>query len=199
MDKELTKKLISEAQKYLEEKPQDLFHDFLHHARVWKLAQQLVTNEQLDSVDTDILELICWWHDVEVPDIEHSDKIRVAARTARYLSDKVSLEYREIVFDSVKNHEFGLMPRYLEGKILQDADKLEVLSLIRANNALPMVESGRVSKDEMLSIHEMVVNKWLPIMPDLYHFDFSRKFHAKHVSAAIAKWNEIKEKLQRMK
>ena len=197
MDSKLTNELIAEAKKYLKENPQDLLHDIEHHQRVLSLAMQIIEEEGLENdINKDLVEIICWWHDVKVPKLTDTSDKRVAEITAEYLSKKLPVELQEITFDSVKNHEFGSKPSYIEGKILQDADKLEVLSLERANNVMPMLEKGQKTKVELRAIFDMVTKKWLPIMPELYHFPFSKKYHQEHVKAAISKFEEIRKNLE---
>jgi HD superfamily phosphodiesterase len=192
--------LITEAQEYLTAAPQDSLHDYSHHERVLNLAKMIVADEKLEKdINTDILNLICWWHDVQVPSILHNPDQRIAQETAQYVSERVPKEIQEVIFDSIKEHEFGLKPQFLEGKVLQDADKLEVLSTERLATVLDMVASGERQTDEMLKLHKMVTDDWLPIMPSRYHFTASVTYHKLHVSEFEEKAILVKNQLTELK
>lgn len=175
MNKDLLFKLIKEAQTNLVNNPQNYAHDITHHYRTWLTAKEIIP-EVKGSFNLDLVELICWWHDVQIPNVDYEDK-RIAHVIAEYLSDKVEEENKDIVLDSIKNHEFGSTPKYTEGKILQDADKLELLSDERFRIAIDAIKAGLMSKDYFYGKTVEIYDTWLPKMPDMYNFDVSRKIH----------------------
>ena len=132
-----------------------------------------------------------------MPTIKHDIDRRIAEETAEYVTEKLPTEIQETVFDSLKNHEFGSKPKYLEGKILQDADKLETLSLERAESIIPMVKTGQKTKQEMLKIFYMFTEKWLPVMLERYHFTFSKQYHKQNLASILTKFQIIKEELEK--
>jgi HD superfamily phosphodiesterase len=166
--------LIKEAQQNLVNNPQNYAHEITHHYRTWVNAKEISSQVNM-PFNIDLLELLCWWHDVQVPGLDYKDK-RVCHVVADYLAAKVPPEYSEIVLDSIKNHEFGSKPIYTEGKILQDADKLEILSDERFRIAVDAVKAGLMNKDFYNAALE-VYNNWLPKMLDMYNFDVSRVLH----------------------
>ena len=141
-----------------------------------KISQRIKTRH-----DWNIVEIICWWHDVQIPNTQSTNKTnkRVAEITAKYLSRKFTDDVPNIIFDSIKNHEWGSHPKFVEGKILQDADKLELLSPERFRIALDAVYAGLESKDKFNKEVNMIKNEWLPLMLERYNFDFSRRLHNK--------------------
>lgn len=173
--------LIIEAQNYLINNPQDALHDITHHYRVWVNAQTIIKEEHLDNVNLDIIEIICWWHDVDNPNIPKDSNRRTAELTALYIANQFEEKESEIIFDSIKNHEFGSTPTYIEGKVLQDADKLELLSRDRVNWALENLKAGKISKDWLVTTAKGVKDNWFPKMLDKYNFQYSRQYHINQV------------------
>jgi len=172
------KPLIEEAQSFLVNNPQDSLHDLEHSRRVWENAKKIVEEEKINALDMEVLEVICMWHDVYNPTlINKSTEERIAETTAKYVSNKVEEKFKDIVLDSIKNHEFGSTPKYIEGKILQDADKLDILSKKRIKIGLDSVKAGKLSKEKFISILTSVRTYWIPNMEDKYHFEYSKSYH----------------------
>lgn len=179
MNKQLKTELIKEAQQQLFDHPQDIFHDIAHHARVQMLAHELIHDESLVEINLDVIDIVCWWHDVELVDQEVVEGERVVNVTARYISQKCNKD-SEVVFDAINFHEFGQSPQSQEGKVLQDADKLEILSLVRWMRAQDALATGEIDKKYVLQVAQDVKDNWLPKMLSRYHFDFSKKWHEEH-------------------
>jgi len=182
------RKLIQEAQYYLISNPQDLLHDITHHYRTWLLAQQIGPTVNQDF-NWDLLEIICWWHDVSVPDIIIPKGERIVNVTAKYLKEKIAKQYKEIIFDSINSHEYGSIPSYPEGKILQDADKLELLSKERVRLGIEAVKAGLFPKEKALQTYKTLTEKWIPNLANTLHFAKSRQLYKelKKESAEIYK------------
>lgn len=195
MEDQLKAVLIKEAKTRLIESPKDAAHDITHHERTWEMAKQIVKHEELE-VDMDVLEIVCWWHDVVLDGAVDTQESRVAKQTAEYLKNKLQ-DYPDIaeeVFDSVANHEFGSTPNFITGKILQDADKLEVLSEVRLRNVLDAINKGEHPKESFIAATRMVRDEWFPKLRGNYHFDFSNKYHKEHEPS----YEEIEEYIKRL-
>lgn len=199
MNIKLKLELIKQAQQQLVNNPQDSMHEITHHYRVVSLAKQLVHTENMkDKIDMDLLEVVCWWHDVKVQGIEYPANVRVVKVTAEYLSNLLPEDLRQKAFDSIAEHEFGSTPSYLEGKILQDADKLEILSEARVDLVVDSIAAGILDKDKMLKTLDNLRTEWLPNMQARYHFEFSKRYHEKNLSGFteyLTKTEEIIKKL----
>lgn len=186
MNKAIKIKLRQEAQKRLVDNPQDPLHDITHHYRVWLLAQDLIKEERLEKdIDLDTLELVCWWHDVHVIEEEMSKEERIVDATSRYVLNNFPDEIKDESSLAIKNHEFGSNPKSTIGKILQDVDKLEILSEQRVNNALEALEAGSLDKKYLLNLLKSIRKDWLPKMPERYHFEFSKKFHDNNLNGFL--------------
>lgn len=175
--------LIQEAQKYLLDHPQDYAHEITHHYRTWLIAKEIVDSLK-EPVDKDLLEVICWWHDVEIPGFGHADD-RIVKNTAEYVAHKLPDDLVDVVRNSIANHEFGSTPKYIEGQISQDADKLEILSEERLRILEEAVNAGLYDKNKFIQILKMVLHEWLPVMPERYHFEFSKSLHNGKINNVI--------------
>ncbi|NIP62038.1 MAG: HD domain-containing protein [Nitrosopumilaceae archaeon] len=112
----------------------DPAHDFQHVMRVYKNAEFLCENE---SVDKTLVLMAVLLHDiVSLPksDKRSTESADKSAQKAKLILKNYSLTDSEvnIVIDAIKNHSFskGKTPNSIEGKILQDADRLDALGSI---------------------------------------------------------------------
>ncbi|MFL6347433.1 MAG: HD domain-containing protein [Nitrososphaeraceae archaeon] len=111
-------------------------HDFQHISRVYKNAELI--SKQEESVDLDIVLAAALLHDLVVYPKGSSKTINSADDSAE-IAKKILLEYKnyprekiEKVADAIRTHSYSkkLIPRTLEGKILQDADRLDAIGAI---------------------------------------------------------------------
>ncbi|MBI2641709.1 hypothetical protein HYW87_03905 [Candidatus Roizmanbacteria bacterium] len=58
------RKIINQAQVYLENQPIDAAHDLAHHSRVARNCQLIIKAEHLRVNRTNVM-IAAWWHDVE--------------------------------------------------------------------------------------------------------------------------------------
>lgn len=111
-------------------------HDFQHILRVYKNAEMI--SKQEESVDLDIVLAAALLHDLVVYPKGSSKTINSADDSAG-IATKILLEYKnyprekiEKVADAIRTHSYSkrLVPETLEGKILQDADRLDTIGAI---------------------------------------------------------------------
>ena len=106
-------------------------HDYLHVLRVRKLAVEIGKKE---GADIEVLELASLLHDIALAlGKEKSIHAKESARIAKnILKGRISEEKLNKVIDAIENHSYskGTVPRSLEGKILQDADRLDAVGAI---------------------------------------------------------------------
>jgi uncharacterized protein len=111
-------------------------HDFQHILRVYKNAEMI--SRQEDGVDLDIVLAAALLHDLVVYPKGSSKTINSADDSAD-LAKKILFEYKnypiekiEKVADTIRTHSYSkkLNPSTLEGKILQDADRLDAIGAI---------------------------------------------------------------------
>ena len=109
-------------------------HDISHLVRVWKNAQAI---QSAEGGDLELLAASVMLHDcVQVPKDSalRSNASKLAAEKARSVLRGLNWDAARVgvVADAIESHSFsaGLIPVSLEGRILQDADRLDAIGLI---------------------------------------------------------------------
>jgi uncharacterized protein len=112
-------------------------HDFQHVLRVYKNAE-MISKQEKGSVDLDVVLAAALLHDLVVYP-KGSIKTINSADDSAEIAKKILLENKnyprekiEKVADAIRTHSYSkkLVPRSLEGKILQDADRLDAIGAI---------------------------------------------------------------------
>ena len=133
MNKKLKNILISIAKKY--QTKNDPSHDFQHILRVLNLAEKITKKEK---ADLDIVTPAALFHDIIVYPKNSKESNNAAGESAEF-AEKVLRkvpEYPKEKTDKVKicieqcSFSKGIIPDFLEAKILQDADSLEATGAI---------------------------------------------------------------------
>ena len=112
----------------------DSAHDFNHVMRVYKNAQKLCKNE---NVNEKLVLTAVLLHDIiSYPKFDKRSKysaVRSAKESKKILKNlNFSSKEIQIVYDAISDHSFskGKIPQSIEGKILQDADRLDAIGAI---------------------------------------------------------------------
>jgi uncharacterized protein len=104
-------------------------HDFEHTLRVMKIATNI---GNLLSADIEVIQIASLMHDI----IDKKVSKNVAQSKEEIISKLASLEYNndfiEHVFSIIENMSYssGKTPHSLEGKIVQDADRIDAIGAI---------------------------------------------------------------------
>lgn len=112
----------------------DSAHDFNHIMRVYKNAQKLCKKEKAD--EKLVLTAVLLHDIVSYPKSDPRSKMSSihSAKKAKKILDKFDFPEEEIqiICDAIRDHSFsrGKTPETLEGKILQDADRLDAIGAI---------------------------------------------------------------------
>lgn len=125
-------KLKDEVQKKLENN--DPAHDFEHIMRVYKIAERIGTKEKANMK---LVRASVLLHDiVSYPKSDKRSKnasIKSSLQAEKILQ-KYDCDIHEIgiIVQAIREHSFskGMVPHTMEGKILQDADRLDALGAI---------------------------------------------------------------------
>lgn len=129
-------KVINEIKNQVEKiMDNDSAHDFEHVMRVYKNAQKICKKEKANEKLVLIATLL---HDiVSYPKSDKRSKfssLESANKARKILSkmDGYSLDEINVICDAILNHSYtrGKIPNSIEGKILQDADRLDALGAI---------------------------------------------------------------------
>ena len=122
-------KIIENALKYVKEyfKEESSGHDYFHTLRVYKIALE-------EKADINIVMLAALLHDVD--DVKISPKTSINKDNARmFLSnnkvDSQTIDFICNIIDEISyKGKDSITPKTIEGKIVQDADRLDALGAI---------------------------------------------------------------------
>lgn len=182
------KVVLDQAKKLLKKQNYDQAHDLHHHQNVWKRAKQIADNIDFDG-DMDLLHIACLWHDVLVkpyPAEIHKKHKTITNETAEYvrklmLDNDFSAEDAETVFLAVKHHEFDDKPVNIEGKVLFDADKLDVFSMDRIRRVVRADKQGKIPQWKVKSAI-VGAKVFVKHMRSKLHFDYSKHLFDKKMT-----------------
>ncbi len=112
-------------------------HDFFHVERVVGNALAIARGEELDANGTGVVATAALLHELYTLPKDHPDSARagdVCAERARLLLERENAPAAMIaqVGEAIRDHAFskGVVPNALEGRLLQDADRLDALGAI---------------------------------------------------------------------
>ena len=189
-------------------------HDFEHIIRVYKNAEMI--SKQEESVDLDIVLTAALLHDLVVYPKGSSKTINSADDSAE-IAKKILLEYKnyprekiEKVADAIRTHSYSkrLVPQTLEGKILQDADRLDAIGAIgiartfsvggSENRSLynptdPFCESERQLDDTQWTLDH--IKKKLMILKNSMHTKTAKKIAEEHTEFMESFLNQLRKEI----
>lgn len=108
-------------------------HDWFHTERVYKNAIKIAQGEEKDNkIDYFILEVSALLHDVADHKFGYTDLDRENIIIEMLQSQGVELERIKLIVNIVNNVSFskGNIPESIEGKIVQDADRIDAIGAI---------------------------------------------------------------------
>jgi uncharacterized protein len=115
-------------------------HDWWHTERVWKLAKKIAEKENI--TDTFIIELGALLHDIADWKFHGGDE-KAGSRVSREWLQKLHVDEKNIssichIIDNVSFKGAGVKSKMksLEGKIVQDADRLDAIGAIGITRTL---------------------------------------------------------------
>jgi len=125
-------KIRKEVEKIMGNEPA---HDLSHIMRVFKNAQLICQNEK--GVNKDVVLAAALLHDIVLfPKTSKSSRYSAdySARKAKKILQKYDIDDADIlkIINAIRDHSYskGKTPDTLEGKILQDADRLDAVGAI---------------------------------------------------------------------
>lgn len=106
-------------------------HDWHHLERVWKMAKRLAKGERVDMF---VLEMAALLHDVDDSKIKTKGEAEFS-RTEELVQElHIDIDVKERLYGIIRTVSFhggfNTPPTSLEGKIVQDADRLEAIGAI---------------------------------------------------------------------
>jgi len=112
----------------------DSAHDFTHIMRVYKNAQKICKQEKINEkliLSAVLLHDIVFYSKSDklskMSSIESAKKSKLILKKYNYSKEEIT-----IISDAIRDHSFSQKktPKTIEGKILQDADRLDALGAI---------------------------------------------------------------------
>jgi uncharacterized protein len=189
-------------------------HDFQHILRVYKNAEMI--SRQEDGVDLDIVLAAALLHDLVVypkgssKTINSADDSADVAKRILFGHKKYPIEKIEKVADTIRTHSYSkkLIPSTLEGKILQDADRLDAIGAIGIartfsvggsenrslyNPADPFCESERRLDDTQWTLDH--IKKKLMILKNSMHTKTAKKLAEQRTEFMELFLNQLRKEL----
>lgn len=143
----MTYQMYAQIETHMKGQMKDSAHDQMHVYRVLYLALDIAGHEQ--DVDMDVLIAACLLHDIgrerqsQNLELDHAE---IGAEMARGFLEGIGWDAPKIgrVCQCIRDHRYrtGCPPESIEGKILFDADKLDVTGAI--GMARTLIYSGQV-------------------------------------------------------
>ena len=130
--KNMTTELIKQAQIYVRDKFEYEFsgHDYFHTLRVFKMATRIAQNE---GAELEVVQLSALLHDVDDRKIS-PETYQTQSNARNFLSSNgVDDETIDNICKIIREISFGsndAVPTSLEGKCVQDADRLDAIGAI---------------------------------------------------------------------
>ena len=117
---------------YLQQGNEYSGHDYYHVKRVVNMALD-IAHKMEEPIDTFLLELVCWLHDVDDPKIVYSGE-HTSVKSFLKLHE-VDDNMASIVIDIISKLSYsaskkGLKETTIEGMIAQDADRLDAIGAV---------------------------------------------------------------------
>ena len=125
-------------------------HDYFHTLRVWNLARTIASRVQ--GADLETVELMALLHDVDDRKLSPHTHENLGNARNFLRENNVEGEKAEIILEGIRNLSFKgtgkTVPASLEGKIVQDADRLDAIGAIGIGRAFAFGGSrGRAMYD----------------------------------------------------
>lgn len=147
----LREKFINKAKKIISN--QDPSHDFNHVFRVLKMAEKISLEE---GGNLDVIVPAALFHDIVNYPKNHPKRLFSSIESADWTKNVLIKEFKykeglaNQVHKTIENCSFtkGIIPDFLEGKILQDADSLEATGAI---SIMRTFSSGGIMKKAFYS------------------------------------------------
>lgn len=174
--------------KRLYENFDDIVHDIHHSERVAKYAHKVA--ESIDFEDDGILELCAFWHDTaRTKGIEPHEEAGAQMARDDLLAHRASEDEASKIYEGIRFHKSTASPVTIEGKIIRDADKLDIFTLERWQAVNRIGWEKRYADDLKKTVETM--DKY----PDAFTYDYTKKKFEEMKPKFLTFWEDIKSNL----
>lgn len=148
----------------------DVLHDLSHIERVAQNAKEIANS--LGYKDLDFLELCVYWHDVaRTKSVEPHEEPSAAMARDDLLARGASQDLANLAYEAIRFHKSTANPVTIEGKIIRDADKLDIFSVVRWERCIKAGWTEYYEEDLKKTINN------LQKYPDVFTYDYTKKLY----------------------
>ncbi len=166
----------------------DVIHGLDHTVRVAKNAAEIAN--AVGYKDLDFLELCAYWHDVaRAKGIEPHEEAGAVMARDDLLARGATQEEANKAYEGIRFHKSTANPATIEGKIIRDADKLEIFSVKRWKKCAEAGWTKEYVDDLKKTIETM--GKY----PDAFTFDHTKKLYEERLPKFWQYYESIKDQL----
>lgn len=167
----------------------DVIHDSSHSERV--AANALLLADELGYKDKEFLELCALWHDAARTQgiTEGHEEAGALMAEQDLLQRGLDKDTGRRVYEAIRNHKSSSSPTTIEGKIIRDADKLDIFAVIRWEQCDAAGWTKEYADDFRKSVCSM--GKY----PDAYTYDFTKQQFKNNVSDFLHYYDLVKNKI----
>ena len=165
-----------------------MLHDLLHTKRVVENAAEIA--KSLGYKDLDFLELCVYWHDVaRTQNIEPHEEPSAATARDDLLARGADQEVANLVYEAIRFHKSTANPTTVEGKIIRDADKLDIFSVVRWEKCVKAGELENYAEELRKTIDNLYK------YPDALTYDYTKKLYEEQLPKFLKYYESIKDQL----
>lgn len=167
----------------------DVIHDWEHSERTAVHAHLIADN--LGYQDKDLLELCALWHDAARTKGLTDGHEEAGAQMAKadLLQRGADKELAERAYEAIRFHKSTASPVTIEGKIIRDADKLDIFTIRRWEKCAEAGWTQEYVEDLKSTVATM------GRYPDAFTYDYTKKLFEEHRQDFIKYYESIKDQL----
>lgn len=167
----------------------DVIHDWEHSVRVATNARLIADN--LGYEDKDFLTLCALWHDTaRTKQSEGHEEQSAIWAEKDLLARGVDKETAEKAYDAIRFHKSSAKPTTIEGKIIRDADKLDIFNVSRWKKCAVAGWKKEYIDDLVKTVETM--GKY----PNAFNYEFTKELFKQRVPGFLRYYESVRDKLK---
>lgn len=157
---------------------EDILHDLRHSERVVANAKEIA--KSVGYQDPDFIELYAYWHDVaRAQNIEPHEEAGAAMTRDDLLARGADQKVANLAYEAIRFHKSTANPITVEGKIIRDADKLDIFSVVRWENIVKADKLEEYAEELKKTIDNLYK------YPDVFTYDYTKKLYDERLPAFL--------------
>jgi HD superfamily phosphodiesterase len=166
----------------------DPFHNLSHSQRVAENAAKIA--KSLGYKDLDFLTVCVYWHDIaRTQNIDPHEEPGAAMARDDLLVRGVSAKTANLAYEAIRFHKSTANPLTVEGKIVRDADKLDLISVARWENYIKAGKFADYATERKETMEN--INRY----PGAFTYDYTKKLYAERFPKFWEYYESIKDQL----